>query len=260
MTGPARENSTGKRIKSTRTLFTIIDALLERESAGVSELAAELDMPKSTVHVHLKTLEAEGYLLKDAGEYRFSLRFLELGGEIRHRLDVFRAARSEVDDLSLETGELAHLGLEERGKRALVYSSGHGSGVFDNSPDGHYTHMHWTAMGKALLAQLPDDRVDSVLDRHGLPEATEHTITDRGRLFEELDEIRDRGYATEHDEHRNGLSTIAVATARDTTDEAPAGIGISGPTQRITEKNSDDDLVKAIRNAVNVVDLELKYY
>lgn len=255
----ARSDS-AKRVKSTQTLFTILDELRELEVAGVSQLATALEMPKSTVHVHLKTLEEEGYLVKDGDEYRFSFRFLELGGETRQRLNAFRAAHSQVDELSLETGEAAHLGVEEGGKRVLLYSSTLKDGLYDNSPIGYHTHIHWTAMGKALLAKLSDDRVDAIIDEHGLPQATEHTVTDRDRLFEELEGIRERGYAIESDEHRDGLTTISMATEPDGTDRGPAGIGISGPTHRIVEKNAENELVESIRNAVNVVNLELRYY
>lgn len=260
VTDDTSQTGSGKRIKSTRTLFTIIDQLRDRESTGVSQLATELDMPKSTVHVHLKTLEEEGYLIKEGGEYRLSFRFLELGGETRHRLDVFQAARSAVDELALETGEAAHLGVEEGGKRVLLYSATLEDGLYDNSSIGHHTHLHWTAMGKALLAKLSDDRVDAIIDDHGLPESTEHTVTDREGLFEELEGIRERGYAVETDEHRNGLATISMATQPECGDQGPAGIGISGPTHRIKEKNVDNELIEAIQSAVNVVELELRYY
>lgn len=260
MTDDMAQSDSAKRIKSTQTLFTIIDRLREMESAGVSQLAADLDMPKSTVHVHLKTIEEEGYLIKDDGEYRTSLRFLEVGGETRQRLDAFQVARSAVDELALETGEAAHFGVEEGGKRVLVYSSTLEDGLYDNSPVGYHTHIHWTAMGKALLAKLSDDCVDHIIDEHGLSEATEHTVTDRDRLFEELEGIRERGYAIETDEHRDGLATISIATEQDSADQEPAGIGISGPTHRIMEKNADNELVETIQNAVNIAELELEYY
>lgn len=260
MTDDTAGDGSGKRVKSTRTLFTIVDALREHESAGAAALADELGMPKSTVHVHLKTLEEEGYLTNDDGAYRFSFRFLELGGETRHRLDAYRAARSEVDGLALETGEAAHFGVEERGLRVLLYSSTHDGGVYDNSPDGYYTNIHWTAQGKALLATLPDERVHKIVDEHGLPAATDRTITDRDRLFEELTAIRDRGYATEFDEHREGLGTIAAALEPDVTERGPAAIGLSGPSRRLKRKNEDGDLVEAVRSAVDVATLELEYY
>ncbi|MFC4987428.1 IclR family transcriptional regulator [Saliphagus infecundisoli] len=254
-----RDNA-GKRVKSTLTLFTIIDALRDLRTAGVSQLAEELDMPKSTVHVHLKTLEEEGYLVNESGKYRFSFRFLELGGETRHQLDTYRVSRAEVDNLPLEIEEAAHFGVEERGQRVLLYSSARGDGVYDNSPDGYYTHLHWTAMGKALLAELSDDRIGNIVDEHGLPEATQQTITDREQLFEELAEVRNQGYATEFDEHREGLGTIAATLDSEKTEGGPASIGISGPTRRLQRKNADGELIDAVQSAVDVVNLELEYY
>lgn len=260
MTDKSDGETAPNRVKSTRTLFTIVDELRGTESAGVSELADRLGMPKSTVHVHLKTLEEEGYLINDEGSYRLGFGFLEVGGEVRQHLDVFRAARSELDVLSTEVGEVTHLGIEESGKRVLVYSSQPADGVFDNSPVGHRINMHWTALGKALLAQLSDERVSAILDRHGLPEATENTITGRDALYAELEAVRERGYATGDGEHRNGIKTIAMALDYDGMSDIPSAIGLSGPKHRTERKNADGELVEAVQQTVNVVELTSKHY
>lgn len=252
--------TTANRVKSTRTLFTIVDELREVESAGVSELADRLGMPKSTVHVHLKTLEEEGYLVNDEGRYRLGLGFLEVGGQVRHRFDVFQAARPELDALSSEIGEMTHLGVEEGGKRVLVYSSQPEDGVFDNSPLGHRTNMHWTALGKALLAQFPDERVEAILDRHGLPGATDRTITDRDELHTELEATRKRGYAVGDGEHRDGIKTIATALDYDCTPDIPSAVGLSGPKRRIEEKNGEEELLEALQRTDNVIGLKSRHY
>lgn len=260
MTDTNDGSSSAKRVKSTKKLFTIVDTLREADSASVSEVAERLGMAKSTVHVHLKTLEEEGYLVNDGGEYRLGLKFLELGGETQQRLHVFRAARPELDALAEETGEVTHLGIEENGERVLVYSSQPSEGVFDNSPLGHRTKMHWTALGKALLAELPRDRVEAILDRHGLPGAAEHTITDRTTLFEELDRIDELGYAVGDAEHREGIKTIAMSLRYDESLDAPTAIGLSGPKHRLEEKNHEDQLVDALQRTVNVIELKSKHY
>ncbi|WP_197431324.1 IclR family transcriptional regulator [Halorubrum sp. CBA1125] len=211
MSGPVSERESNNRIKAVSTMFKIVESLRDRERTGVSELADRLDMPKSTVHVYLQTLADEGYVINEDGKYSLSHGFLEIGGAVRKQMSIYQAARPEIDALSADTGEVANLGIEEGGKRVLLYSAEPSEGVFDNSPVGQYTHMHWTALGKALLAQLPDERVDDVVDRHGLPEATENTITEREALFEALDRIRDRGYAVEDEERREGIKAIAVA-------------------------------------------------
>ena len=247
------------RIKAVQTMFRVVDGLRDLEQAGVSELAQHLGLPKSTAHVYLKTLEDEGYAINEDGRYRPSLRFLELGGEIRQQLPIFQAVRAQIHDLSAETGEVANLGIEEGGKRVLLYSSEPSGGVFDNSPVGQYTRMHWTALGKALLAQFPDERVHEIVDRHGLPRATEHTITDRDELFAELERIRDRGFSIEDEERREGIKALAVKIQYDEDPSPVAAVSISGPKRRIGEEDYDE-LLDAIRNAVNVTEIRFKHY
>lgn len=247
------------RINAVGTMFSVVNGVRELEQAGVSELAERLDMPKSTVHVYLKTLEEEGYVINDDGEYRSSLRFLELGGDVRQRMSIFQAVRPQVDELSAETGEVANLGVEEAGQRVLLYTSEPSEGVFDNSPVGQYTYMHWTALGKALLAQLPNTRVREIIEEHGLPEATEHTITEEDALFEELERIRERGYSIEDEERRRGIKALAVPIQYDENPSPVTAVSISGPKRRIGTED-DDDLLDAIKNAVNVTELRYKHY
>lgn len=253
------QGSSRNRIKAVRTMFVVVDGLRDLGQTGVSQLADHLEMPKSTVHVYLKTLEEEGYAINDDGRYRPSLRFLELGGDVRQGLSIFQAVRPQVDDLSAETGEVANLGIEEDGKRVLLYSSEPSEGVFDNSPVGQYTYMHWTALGKALLAQLPDARVEEIVERHGLPEATENTVTDREELLAELDRIRERGFSIEDEERRKGIKALAVPVQYDEDPSPVAAVSISGPKRRIGEAEYDE-LLDAIQSAVNVTELRYKHY
>lgn len=247
------------RIKAVSKSFEIVDGLRELNRAGVSHLADHLSMPKSTVHVYLQTLEEEGYVIGQDGTYRLGHRFLAVGGDLRQRLSVYQAARQEVDTLSRDTGEVANLGIEEDGKRVLLYTSEPSEGMFDNAPIGEYTHMHWTALGKALLVQLSDEQVEEIIDQHGLPRATENTITDREELFEELDRTRSRGFSVEDEERRAGIKAIAVPVRHDETDPV-AAISISGPKRRIDGSDVDTELLDALRDIVNIVELKYKYY
>jgi DNA-binding IclR family transcriptional regulator len=246
-------------IKAVQTMFRVVDGLRDLERAGVSELAQHLEMPKSTVHVYLKTLTVEGYAINEEGRYRPSMRFLELAGEMRQQLPIFQAVRSQVHDLSSETGEVANLGIEEGGMRVLLHSAEPSGAVFDNSPVGQYTFMHWTALGKAMLAQLPDERVNEIVDQHGLPRATENTITDRDELFEALDRTRERGFSIEDEERREGIKALAVKVQYDEDPSPVAAMSISGPKRRLRREDYDE-LVGAVRNAVNVAELRFKHY
>lgn len=247
-------------IKAVGTLFEVVEGLQKLGSAGVSELASHLDRPKSTVHIYLKTLVEEGYVIKENDEYRTSLRFLELGGQTRKRMNIYEAARPEIDSLSQETDEVANFAIEEQGKRVLLYSSEPLEGVFDNSPTGQYTHMHWTALGKALLSQLADERVAAIIDEHGLPQATENTITDPDELFEELETIREQGYSIEDEERREGIKSVAVPIQHTDEQSPVSAVSISGPRRRIGETEVKGELLDAIMDTVNVIELKNKHY
>lgn len=253
------ENGSKNRIKAAENTFNVVEALEKLDGATMSELANHLDMPKSTAHVYLNTLQDLGYAVKVDTEYRLSLRFLKHGGYTRHRLDLYQAAKTQIDELSNETGEVVDIGVEENGKRVLLYKSKGPEGVTQKPVTGEYTHMHMTAIGKALLASKPDEQVDEIIDMHGLPPSTQHTITDREELFEELETIRDQEYSIENQERREGIRAISVPI-RDDDSRAIGAVSISGPISKLTDERISTDLLEPIRNAVNIIEIRHKNY
>lgn len=253
------QDSGGQRIKSVEIGFNIIEQLEKLDGARVSELADHLDIPKSTAHVYLSTLHGIGYVIKDGHTYRPSLRFLERGGYVRQNIELYRAARPRVDELSTEIGEVVNVGVEENGKRVLIYSSESPHGVFDNSPTGQFTHMHWTALGKSILANLPEKRTEQIVDQHGLPKATANTIINRVSLFAELDHIRHQGFATEDEERRDGIKAIGVPVFSEDGDVLGA-VSISGPKNRINSTADDVELAEQLKEIVNVIELQVQHY
>ena len=260
MTGSRSADTRGNRIQSLDTAFAIVDELQERGETGVSELADALDLPKSTAHVYLQTLRDAGYVVQEDSKYRLGLRFLAHGGRLRQEMDIYQVARPAIDELSRSTGEVATLGVEEGGNRVLLYSSESPEGVFDNSPTGQFTNMHWTALGKAMLADLPDDRVEEIIDEHGLPKATDRTVTDRETLLAELETVRDRGYSVEDEERREGIKAIGVPVRTAETDAQVAAVSVSGPKSRIDRNFTEADLVDTIQSTVNVIELKFQHY
>lgn len=248
----------GTTLSSVAKSFDIIECLAGVEDAGVAELASELDLAKSTLHAHLKTLEQTGYVVNEGGIYRLSLRFLQHGGAVRNRDRLFRTAKHEVDKLATQTGEVASLGVSENGLRVLLYKSEEPDAIHDNAPVGEYTNMHWTALGKAILAHLPEARVRDIIERHGLPRANEHTITDEDELFEELEVVRQRGYSVEDQDRRQGVLTIGAPIMDRGVDEVIASVSVSGPKSRMDERH--DEVVDAVQSAANVIELRYSHY
>ncbi|RKD89175.1 IclR family transcriptional regulator [Halopiger aswanensis] len=255
-----KNGSTGSnRVQAVTNVFEIIEEVGELGSCGVRELATHMDLPKSTVHVYLKTLEEIGYVVKRNGEYRLSFRFLNTGGQVRHNNRHYQAGRNEVDELARTTGEVATMGCEERGYRVMLYRTEPTGAIFNNAPTGEYTRMHWTALGKALLSRKSADEIEDIVDRRGLPQATEHTIVDRDALREEIESIRSRGYAVENEERVAGVKSVAVPI--ETDDETPdVAISVAGPKHDFDENRIQEELLPALRNTANVIELKTKHY
>lgn len=249
------------RVTAVHKTFTILEYLHDHSRSTVTKLAEQLDMPASTVTVHLQTLNDLGYVIRaDDGTYRLSLRFLEYGGQTRNDHDVYLAAHSQIDKLSRKTEEVATMGVEEGGRRVLLYRTEPVEGISDNALVGEHTKLHWTALGKALLSRMTDDEIVSIAERHGLPAATENTITDIEALLAEINTVRERGYSVEDEERVEGIRSVAVPIRNLGPENGPAAISVAGPKHRFTDERIETDLVDTLYDVENVIELQCNHY
>lgn len=250
------ENSTP--VKATKVTFEIIDFLRKRNGAGVSEIADHLEKPTSTIHDHLRTLETEEYLIKDDSEYRIGARFLELGEQARSRMKVYHLARPEVDELATKTGNHSNIMIEEHGRGVFLYKAKGENAVRLDTHAGMRVYLQTTALGKSILAFRPLEEVETILDRHGLPQITENSITSRDQLLKELDQIRERGYAIDDEERVQGMRCVAAPI---TTSEgkAVAAISVSGPKSRLQGEYLEETLPNMVLQSSNVIEVNLTY-
>ncbi|MEF8814507.1 MAG: IclR family transcriptional regulator [Halovenus sp.] len=245
-------------VNALETSLAIVEALGEQGALGLTDLARAVDLPKSTVFNHVKTLEQNEYVVSEEGTYRVGCRYLELGAKARDYHDVYEAAREEVDRLATETGELSALLVEEHGRGVFLHREEGNQSVHIDSYVGQRIHLHGAGLGKAILSALPRDRVVDIVDRHGLPELTENTITDRDELFVELDAIAERGVAFDDQERLNGLRSVAVPL----TDQDGAVLGsmsIAGPTSRVQDDRFREEFPDKISEAADVIELNVTY-
>jgi DNA-binding IclR family transcriptional regulator len=224
----------------------------------VTELANELDLPKSTVYSHLRTLREHEYVVQEDGRYRLGLRFLDFGEHTRDRMRIYEVARPEVEALAEETGELANLLVEEHGQGVYLYRAKGEGAVNVDTHAGMRVGLHCTSLGKAILAHLPEERVDDIVDRWGLPARTANTITDRAELDAELARIRERGYARDDGERLSGLRCVA-APITDVDGDAVGAVSVAGPTSRIKGDRFDSVIPERVMSAANVTEINLTY-
>jgi DNA-binding IclR family transcriptional regulator len=245
-------------VSATKTVFEIVQALQKLDGAGITELATELDKSKGSVHNHLSTLYEMGYVTKEGSTYRVAIRFLEHGIYARQRQPLYESGRPEVDALAEETGEMANLLVEEHGKGIYLHRATGEKAVNVDAQIGTLVHLHNTALGKAILAHLPRSRAEAILDRHGMPQTTERTIDDRDALFERLDRVRERGVAFDDEERLPGLQCLAVPVLKE--DGTPEGaLSISAPTRRMAEDPLESEFPDLLKDAANVIKLNITY-
>jgi DNA-binding IclR family transcriptional regulator len=250
-------NSTNS-VQSAVMTMRIIEALSDLDNAGVSEVADYLNKPTSTVYNYLSTLESNSYLVRDQdNNYQVATRLLEISEYIKERHDIYDIGKPEVEELAEETGEIAHLLIEEHGKGVYIYVAKGENAVRVDTYAGKRVHLHNTALGKAILAHLPKDRVDEIVDCHGLPESTKNTITDRGALEEELEQIREQGVAFDREERALGLNCVAAPIKLD--DQILGGISVSGPKRRIHGNQLEEEIPEQLRNSVNIIEVNSRY-
>jgi DNA-binding IclR family transcriptional regulator len=248
-----------RTLKTVERTAQVIKALEALDGAGVTELATHLDMSKSSTYHYLTTLRQEDFVVKNGEQYELGLQLLLSGEYVRNRNLLYRYGKEEVEELAEATGEYANLFTEQHGMGINLYkvrgSDAVGSGYQTDKlqqPD----QLHCTATGKAILAFLPEDRVHDILDRHGLPERTADTVTDRDALFDELATVRERGYAYNDEEEVEGLRAVG-APVIDRDDNVLGSLSVAGPTSRLKGTTFDEDLPEQVQRAANVIEVNI---
>jgi DNA-binding IclR family transcriptional regulator len=256
--GGSNPDAEGSTIRSIDTSFAIVTALRERNGAGITELADATGLSKSSVHKHLRSLMKHDFVVKSGTEYRLGLRYLDFGAHVRAQVTGSTEIKHKLRELATETGESVQFAVEERGQSVVLYRDVTPGGVYSRGRVGRRFHMHQTAAGKAILSQFSDQWVREIIDRHGLPKATPHTVSDEAALFEDLEAIRDRGVAFNSEESTEGLRSVAVPVTGHEGDVLGA-FAVAGPIHRLTNERFETELPDLVRSVVNELELNLAH-
>ncbi|WOP39066.1 IclR family transcriptional regulator [Streptomyces sp. Li-HN-5-13] len=230
-TGPAMNG-----VQSVDRAVSVLEILARRGEAGVSEVAAEIDVHKSTAFRLLGALEARGLVeqTSDRGKYRLGFGLVRLAGAVTGRLDITQQGRPVCERLTEEIGETVNIAvLQEHYAVNLCQVRGPGA-VGTHNWVGQLTPVHATSSGKILLAHLPAKERTEALAASGMQKLTPHTLTARAKLEKNLAEARERGYAVTLEELEIGLHAMA-APVRSRDGEVIAALSASGPAYRFTE-------------------------
>lgn len=213
---------------------------------SVSELSRMKGMDKSTVSRLLSTLKTYGFLYQDpiTRQYTLGGKILELADALRPETVLATHAGAILDRLARETGETAVLGLRKGWTCLCAQISESNKGLRAGPQVGQRTSLNAGAIGKAMLAYLPDTEVKQFLAGK-LQSFTGKTITDPKMLLEELESIREKGYALSFGELEEGVAAIAMPIF-DSSESVIATICLDMPTLRF---KSPEDYLDALREA-----------
>lgn len=243
------EGSAG--VQSVDRALTILEVLARVGEAGVTEIAGELGVHKSTAFRLVSTLEAHRLVEQttDRGRYRLGVGVLRLAGATTARLDLVQEARPVCRQLASDTGETVNIAVLSESSALYLDQIAGSSALQPHNWVGQHIPLHATSNGKVLLSGLEDDAVKELLGT--LSRYTPTTITKKGKLREELALVREQGYAVAVDELEEGLTAVA-APIRNAHGDVVASMSVSGPTFRLSEKRVEDVVALLVEAASEV--------
>ncbi len=208
---------------------------------GVSDIARDLGLGKSTVHRLVRTLVAEGFLTQDrgSGRYRLGLVLAELGAAATMDVNFHAAAIGPLEELWKLTGETVQLAVLDGRQVVFVERIESPNTLRLFNQVGRRNWAHASATGKALLAHLPPQELDRLLDGWELQAVTPHTITDHQVLRDELAVVRARGYSQNVNESSIGIVSVG-APIRNAAGEVVAAVSSAGPALRLQATAMED--------------------
>lgn len=245
-------------VKSLHTAFRIVEHLREVDGARITDIAQELELPKSTVYRHLNTLEQNTYIIKNNNRYYLSLKFLRLGEYTKQRKRAYGLASSIVEDIASETNERAQFSVLEQNSAVLIHWAMGERAVLTNTRVGQRLPLYCSSSGKAILSQMMRENVKSILDKIEFREHTDQTIVDAGELKEELTAVRSRGYSFNDEEYINGLRGVSVPIFDEKSDMIGA-LTVGGPANRLAGKRFREELPNILLGYANEFHLKTTY-
>ena len=230
--------------------LTVLETLSQsRKGYSVSELSRRLTLPKSSVHLILRTLERRGYLQKQAtgGRYRFGMKLIALSRMALDGVELRDEAREALASLAQRTGLTVHMGVLERSEIVIIERLESAAPVRVVSWVGRRMNVNSTAIGKALIAFLPEAEFEAQIRPTQLARPNDRTIATMGALKRELDRVRQQGYSLCDEEDEIGVRCVG-APILNRGDHAMAAISVAGTTVQIPPERIPE-LGAAVREA-----------
>lgn len=220
-------------------MLDILEALtVANDELSLTQLQARLDLPPPTLHRLLKSLVERGYVEQNQENRHYGpgVKILEIAEAAKRnsRFDLCRVVRPFLERLTEASGETSNLVILNDRKIVYVEQVPSPRSVRMFTAVGHRAPLYCTGAGKAILARLSENQLDSYVATEKLERLTPHTLTSKAALTRELDSIRERGFALDNEEFEAGVRCVAAPIV-DSTGRCLGAISVSGPTTRMSQ-------------------------
>jgi IclR family acetate operon transcriptional repressor len=223
-------------IALTEKVFGILEAFSQSPQSPISleEITQAVGLAKTTVHRLLYSMKKIGYVEQNeqTGQYMLASKFFELGRAVLPFQRIASLAKPLLENLRLRCGESVHVGVLDKGLVTYIAVLESQNPYRCAAVPGEYNYAHSTALGKCLLAYLPEEEIEAVIREHGLPKLARNTITSLAQLLEALKKVREEGVATNIEENIDGVICCA-APIFDSGGRPAASVSVSGPAIRM---------------------------
>lgn len=249
------------RVQVLDRALSVLEVLARHADAecSLAEVSEQAALHKSTVHRIIMVLERHRLVLKNTatGRYRLGMKLFELGSKAIAGNDLREQARPYLSRVMSATGETVHLCILDGGEVLYVDKVEPHKIVRLSSTIGRRSPAYCTSVGKAMLAHLPLEEVDDMIQRSRLLPRTRNTITSSASLHAELAHTRGRGYAVDDEENEEGVRCVGAAVL-DYSGRPVAAISVSGPSFSIT-KEKVATVSRPVVDAASMLSAQLGY-
>lgn len=219
--------------------LAVLAMIATADGLTLTDLAQRVGLAPSTAHRILASLEAHRFVQHDEqrGLWLIGVSAFEVGTAFLRNRRLAGIGRVVMHDLMEQTGETVNLGIEDGGEVVFISQVESHVALRAFFRAGSRAAIHASGVGKALLAQFPEERVKQILHKRGLAKFTERTLVSPADLFRQLEEIRRRGFAIDDEERNLGMRCVAAPIFNE-YGEAIAAVSVSGPTVRMTPERA----------------------
>lgn len=243
-----------------RSLIMLEILSVNPKGIGITELANQLHIAKSTTHRLLSTLMNRGFVVQDeeTKNYTLGMKIIELSSLILEDMNIRSIAKNNLEALGKQINEVVHLCIHENGEVVYIDKFESDQTIRMHSRIGKRGMMHSTGVGKVILSGMSDEQVRTIIKKKGMPAKTHRTITDEEILLKRLNKIRRLGYEIDDIENEEGIRCVA-APIYDFRGKVIAAFSISGPENRMRLDRIKHELVDSVLDTSKKISKKIGY-